>query len=81
MGAVALTDPQPYTATHAPAYAYLDGDIGPVWSVVWVWPEKTTPAGPLSRHCPHRHRSMAAAVRCARARCQEVRGVEQGPDI
>ena len=68
-----MSSPQPYTSTHVPAYAYLDADIGPVWTVVWVWPEMLTPAGPLSRRCPHRHRSQAAAVRCARSRCHEVR--------
>lgn len=64
---------EPYTATHAPAYAYLDTDIDPVWSVVWVWPEKATASGPLTRYCPHRHRSFEAATRYARTRCDEVR--------
>lgn len=63
---------RPYTETHAPSYAYLDKDIGPVWSVVWAWPEKTLPSGPLEKHCPHRHRSMSAALRCARSRCEQV---------
>lgn len=64
---------KPYTEAHAPTYAYLDCDLGPVWTVVWVWPEKQTVTGPLTKHCSHRHRSTATAVRCARTRCDEVR--------
>ena len=66
-------EPKPYTSTHKPAYAYLDPDIGPVWSAVWVSPEQTMPTGPLTLHCVHRHRSMSAAAKCARTRCDEVR--------
>lgn len=65
--------PQPYTATHPPSWFYLDADLGPRWTVVWVWPEKTTVGEALGRHCPHRHRSMAAAIRCGTTRCKEMR--------
>ena len=63
----------PYTATHEPTYASIRREVGPVWSVVWVWPEKLLHGRPLTLTCTHRHRSMSAAVKCARARCAEVR--------
>lgn len=64
---------QPFTERHPPTYAYLDTDLGPVWTVVWVWPERQLPGGPLTQRCPHRHRSIAAAIACARTRTGDVR--------
>lgn len=68
-----MSPSQSFSDAHPPSFAYLDPDIGPIWTVVWVWPEKTVVGGPLTRHCPHRHRSSEAAVRCAMTRCVEVR--------
>lgn len=56
-----------YTDTHDPLYAYMDLDLGPVWTVVWVWPEKRLPGGPLTKRCAHRHRVYDQAVACAKS--------------
>lgn len=63
-----------YTESHDPSYAKLIRDLGPVWTVAWVWPEKEyRPGRPCTVSCGHRHRSLTRAFDCALTRVDEVR--------
>ena len=64
-----------YTKTNPPTFATLVVDLGPVWSVIWHWPEKTGVGfrNGLIERCGHKHRDYARAIECAKTRVEEVR--------